>query len=105
MMQTILKVATTIVAGLALAWPRSHDGSQLSAGEPQGARAGEPAGKDEGTDLGKVAAAMKPGTWAELKTGGYTADLLRVQNHHILEYTGAAAWEPTSRQVLFVGQG
>jgi hypothetical protein len=57
------------------------------------------------TELKKVAARMKPGTWAILQTKGYTADLLRVQNHHILEYTGAAAWDPTSGQVLFVGQG
>lgn len=57
------------------------------------------------TELAKLAARMKPGTWAELKTEGYTADLLKVQNHHILEYTGAATWEPASRQVLFVGQG
>ena len=57
------------------------------------------------TEMGKQAAAMKPGTWAELKTKGYTADLLKVQNHHILEYTGAATWNPGTRQVLFVGQG
>jgi hypothetical protein len=56
-------------------------------------------------ELARIAAAMKPGTWAELKTQGYTARLLKVQNHHILEYTGAAAWDPTSQQVLFVGQG
>jgi hypothetical protein len=56
-------------------------------------------------DLGKLAASMKPGSWAELKTDGYTADLLKAQNHHILEYTGAATWDPTSQQVLFVGQG
>ena len=64
-----------------------------------------PRGEDEATELGKLAASMKPGTWAELSTRGYTAELLKVQNHHILEYTGAAAWDPTSRQVLFVGQG
>jgi hypothetical protein len=57
------------------------------------------------TELGKLAASMKPGAWAELKTDGYTADLLKVQTHHILEYTGAATWDPTSRQMLFVGQG
>lgn len=56
-------------------------------------------------ELAKLAAGMKPGTWAELKTEGYTADLLKVQTHHILEYTAAATWEPASRQVLFVGQG
>jgi hypothetical protein len=57
------------------------------------------------TELGKLAAGMKPGEWAELKTQGYTAELLKVQNHHILEYTGAATWDPTSQQVFFVGQG
>ena len=42
------------------------------------------------TELGKLSAGMKPGAWAELKTDGYTAELLKAQNHHILEYTGAA---------------
>jgi len=31
------------------------------------------------TELGKLAASMKPGTWAELKTEGYTPELLKVQ--------------------------
>jgi hypothetical protein len=60
---------------------------------------------EEATALSKLAASMKPGTWAELKTEGYTAELLKVQTHHILEYTSAATWEPKSQQVLFVGQG
>jgi hypothetical protein len=74
-------------------------------GEPEKPSAEDHRKKGEPTALGKLAAGMKPGTWAELKTEGYTADLLKVQNHHILEYTGAAAWDPTSQQVLFVGQG
>jgi hypothetical protein len=57
------------------------------------------------TELAKLAAAMKPRTWAELKTEDYNADLLKVQNHHILEYTDTAVWDPTSQQLLFVGQG
>src|SRR4051812_11100265 len=57
------------------------------------------------TALAKLAAGMKPGAWAELKTEGYSAELLKVQHHHILEYTDAAVWDPTSQQVLFVGQG
>ena len=57
------------------------------------------------TELAKVAAGMKPGTWAELKTADYSAELLKVQNHHILEYTDTAVWDPKSQQVLFVGQG
>jgi hypothetical protein len=64
----------------------------------------EPAALSE-SELGKLAASMKPGTWAKLKTEGYTADLLRVQSHHILEYTDQAVWDPKSLQVLFVGQG
>jgi hypothetical protein len=79
--------------------------ASLSAAEPRQPRTGNPSNKDEATELGKLAAAMKPGTWAELKTEGYTADLLKAQSHHILEYTGAAAWDPTSRRLLFVGQG
>src|SRR5687767_9008396 len=57
------------------------------------------------TELAKLAASMKPGTWAELKTEGYGTELLKVQNHHILEYTDSAVWDPKSEQVLFVGQG
>jgi acetyl esterase/lipase len=61
-------------------------------------------GKSE-TELAKLAANMKPGTWAELKTDNYTAELLRVQNGNILGYTDTAVWDPKSQQVLFVGQG
>lgn len=57
------------------------------------------------SELSRSAAAMKPGTWVELKTAGYDANLLKVQTHHILEYTDTAVWDPGSRQVLFVGQG
>ena len=57
------------------------------------------------TELAKLAAGMKPGSWVELKTDGYTANLLKAQYLHILEYPGAAAWDPTSQKVLFVGQG
>ncbi len=57
------------------------------------------------TELAKLAAAMKPGTWAELKTDNYSAELLRVQNGNILGYTDTAVWDPKSQQVLFVGQG
>ena len=57
------------------------------------------------TELAKLAASMKPGAWAELKTEGYSTELLKVQNHHILEYTDTAVWAPKTEQVLFVGQG
>jgi hypothetical protein len=68
------------------------------------AHGAEPAKLAE-TELGKLAASMEPGAWAKLKTEDYTADLLRVQSHHILEYTDQAVWDPNSREVLFVGQG
>lgn len=61
--------------------------------------------KTKESELARVAAGLKPGAWAVLTSEGYTPELLKVQNHHILEYTGAATWDPQSRQVLFVGQG
>jgi hypothetical protein len=45
---------------------------------------------------------MKPGTWAELKTEGYTRELLG--GHDMLVYADRAVWDPRSRQVLFIGQ-
>ena len=69
----------TIVAGLALAWPGIRDGVRLAAGEPQQPRTGERSNKDGATELGKLAAALKRGAWAELNTKGYTADLLKAQ--------------------------
>ncbi|MBI2805453.1 MAG: hypothetical protein HYX68_10795 [Planctomycetes bacterium] len=57
------------------------------------------------TALAKVAAGMKPGTWAELKTSNYSAALLRVQNSNILGYTDTAVWDAKTQQVLFIGQG
>jgi hypothetical protein len=61
--------------------------------------------QSSGTELAKLAASMEPGSWAELKTVGYGSELLKVQNHHILEYTDTAVWAPGSQQVLFIGQG
>jgi hypothetical protein len=52
--------------------------------------------------LGKLAQAMEPGTWAELKTAGYSRDLLG--GHDILVYSDRAVWDPRSGQVLFIGQ-
>lgn len=58
------------------------------------------------TNLAKVAADMKPGAWAELKTDGYTQKLIQpVGATHALYYTDKAVWDPGSQQVLFIGQG
>src|SRR5262249_11456693 len=82
-------LAATIVVGVTIAWAGSGSSFNVAAGESEKPGAERPKDKVEATELGKFAAGMKPGTWAELKTEGYTADLLKVQNHHILEYTGA----------------
>lgn len=54
------------------------------------------------TELGKVAAGLKVGAWAELKTVGYRPELLG--NRDILVYSDKAVWDPRSEQVLFIGQ-
>jgi hypothetical protein len=102
------RITVQIAATAVLAWTVASGGGVTGrgvAGGPQEFNAAKPEKGKEPTELGKLAASMKPGTWAELKTEGYTAELLKVQGHHILEYTGAAAWDPASQQVLFVGQG
>jgi len=57
--------------------------------------------------LASLAQSMAPGTWAELKTSGLTPAFLQVPTHvqvyNILEYQNSGVWDPTSRQVLFVG--
>ncbi len=55
------------------------------------------------TEVGKLASAMKPGEWRELRSKGYdSAKLMRDED--ILAYAGRAAWDERSQQVLFVGQ-
>jgi hypothetical protein len=54
------------------------------------------------TALGKRAAAMPARSWAELKTEGYTRELLG--GHDMLVYADRAVWDARSRQVLFLGQ-
>ena len=98
-------LAVILVAGVVIALAGGVSAVKSPVGEAEKPRAKGGKNKDEASELGKLAATMKPGTWAELKTEGYTTDLLKVQNHHILEYTGAASWDPVSQQVLFVGQG
>lgn len=60
------------------------------------------AGEKKPTALAKAAAALKPGDWTELKTEGYTAELLGKRD--ILVYSDKAVWDPGSEQVLFIGQ-
>lgn len=55
------------------------------------------------SDVGKLAASMKPGEWRELKSAGYDfTELMRGED--ILAYSGKAAWDAVSQQALFIGQ-
>ena len=58
---------------------------------------------DEATAISKLAATIKAGEWAELKSIGYDhAKLMRGDD--VLPYTGKAAWDGESQQVLLIGQ-
>jgi len=56
------------------------------------------------TALGKLAAEMRPGTWAELETNGFAKGaILAPQGRSITESADSACWDPLSRQFLFQG--
>jgi hypothetical protein len=59
----------------------------------------------EPTALAKLAAAMKPGDWAELKTTNMNMKLFSDGGHHALQYTDEAVWNPVARELIFSGQG
>lgn len=64
------------------------------------------ADEEDSTALGKLAAIMKPGTWAELKTQGFDRELIKAgAAGNIFQYADSAAWDPVSKQIFFVGQG
>jgi acylphosphatase len=50
-------------------------------------------GEEKPTDLGKLAAEMKPGEWKELKTTGYTRELLTSGRSAIIAYSESMAWD------------
>jgi hypothetical protein len=64
-----------------------------------------PAGEDQPTELGKLAAELKPGEWKELKTAGYTKELLTSGRSGIVAYSESMAWDAKSRSLHFIGQG
>ena len=57
------------------------------------------------TAMARLAAGMKPGQWAELKTEGLSMKVFSDGGHHALQYTDEAVWDPRSRQLLFCGEG
>ena len=75
MMRTVMTVASGLVLGLAFA------GLPALAGE------------DKPTEFGKLAAEMKPGEWKELKTTGYTKELLTSGGGGIIAYSESMAWD------------
>ena len=71
-----------------------------------GSTATEPTGSPQlATTMGRLAASMKPGQWAELKTSGLNMKVFSDGGHHALQYTDEAVWDPRSRQLLFCGEG
>ena len=80
------------------------------------ANAGEGPAAAPATELGKLAASMKPGEWKELKTQGYSQGLVWAKYQgelakynqgadSIFNYSNSAAWDSKTRQFLFVGLG
>jgi len=69
-----------------------------------GAAALLPAGADSG-EMAELAASMKAGEWAELKTDGLGMKVFSDGGHHALQYTDEAVWDPVSRQLFFCGEG
>lgn len=57
------------------------------------------------TELGKLAAAMKPEQWRELPTKGYGKELLTSGRSRIIAYSESAAWDAKTGSLHFVGQG
>jgi len=58
--------------------------------------------------LGDVANSMPEGTWAELKTNGFTPNYLKYpggNNALSTQYMGEGTWDPITKQVLFLGSG
>ncbi len=56
------------------------------------------------TEMGKLAAGMRPGTWAELKTEGIV-EALRADGASgaIFGYSEDGAWDPETRRFLYLG--
>src|SRR5262245_1275146 len=71
---------------------------------PDGAEERGRGGAAPATELGKLAAKMKPGEWAELKTTNLIeAHRAKGNSGAIFGYNEGAAWDPRSRQWLYVG--
>lgn len=59
----------------------------------------------EQTALGELAARMKPGEWAELKTKNFSRALLETPGSFITSFSDDAVWDPQTQQIYFLGSG
>lgn len=95
------------IIGLSLL-ARFSPAAELQGEAPHAAPArDEPAANDKSlsTELGRLAAHMKPGEWQELKTKGYTRELLTSGRSGIIAYSESMAWDARSHSLHFIGQG
>ena len=57
------------------------------------------------TSMSDAAAPLQPGQWTELATGNFNQATLGDGNYDLFYFTDDLAWDPLSRQLLFVGGG
>ncbi len=62
------------------------------------------AGEEQPSELGKLAAEMKPGEWRKFETMGFTKDLLLSGGKSILPYIDSGAWDASTRSLHLIGQ-
>ena len=55
--------------------------------------------------MSDAAAPLQPGQWTELATGNFNQATLGDGNYDLFYFTDDLAWDPLSRQLLFVGGG
>jgi len=58
---------------------------------------------EDKSEIARLAAALQPGEWVELRSKGYSQKTL-MRGDDILAYCGRAAWDAVSQQALLVGQ-
>src|SRR5262245_13389246 len=78
-----------------------------TAADPQAESKASPVSRRPGppTALGTLAASMRPGTWAELKTENLVQKLFSDGGHYALQYADELMWDPNTRMLLFSGDG
>lgn len=98
-------IAILVVTGLVGATPPASFAQQVRPPPASGLQVFLPLVAKGGSALATLAAQMQPGTWAELVTNGLTNQLLTdsADYSYITQYSEDMVWDPSSRQLLFVG--